>query len=137
VGRQPHPNREADGPLRQQEAVTFAREPATEKARTMNVPRTRTEHPILWAQADPQSREGPACGEPNNGLDTSPPVRVSFGRRFGLEAGVFGIPVGACLIQSVFGVVVISIEITIILVVVLTALYGSDRYSSRAFRLLC
>jgi hypothetical protein len=55
----------------------------------------------------------------------------------GVSAGILGVPVGAAwLTMPLFGVIVSAAEVAVVLVVVLTALYGSDRNSDRAFRLL-
>ena len=56
--------------------------------------------------------------------------------RAGVSAVTFSAPAAAWLVLSLFGVIVSVAEVTVALAVVLTALYGNDRHSGRAFRLL-
>jgi hypothetical protein len=44
--------------------------------------------------------------------------------------------VAAWLVVPLFGAIIAAVELTAVLVVVFTALYGGDRDSDRAFRLL-
>ena len=54
----------------------------------------------------------------------------------GVSVAIFSAPAAAWLILPLFGVIVSVAEVTVALAVVFTALYGDDRHSSRAFRLL-
>jgi hypothetical protein len=137
AGRQLHLDRESRRPPAPTGGRRFAREPATGEARTMNIPRARAKHSRLRAPADAQGGEEPPPGRPDGIVPgTTPPVRIVSGRLFGVGAGAFGVPAGAWLIWPVFGIVVISAEIIVVLAVGFTALYGSNLHSRRAFRLL-
>lgn len=50
--------------------------------------------------------------------------------------GGLGIPVAAWLVMPLLRVAVLAAEVTVALAVIFTALYGSERLSDRAFRLL-
>jgi hypothetical protein len=65
-----------------------------------------------------------------------PPARIVPGRLLGVGAGACGLPAGAWLAWPFFGALAVSAEIIVVLAIVFTALYGSDRHSGRAFRLL-
>lgn len=64
------------------------------------------------------------------------PVPLLILPRAGVSAGIFCAPVTAWLVMPLFGAVVIGTEVAVVLAVVLTALFGSDTKSDRAFRLL-
>src|SRR5260370_42390459 len=66
---------------------------------------------------------------------TEPKSRVR-GSALATAAGLAG-PTGAWMgLRPVFGMVLTGVEFGVALAVLLTALYGSRRYSNRAFRLL-
>lgn len=54
----------------------------------------------------------------------------------GATTGILGVPVAVGLVTPLFGMIVAGAEIAVVLAVILTALYGSERSSDRAFRLL-
>jgi hypothetical protein len=54
----------------------------------------------------------------------------------GATTGILGVPVAVGLATPLFGMIVAGVEISVVLAVILTALYGSERNSDRAFRLL-
>jgi hypothetical protein len=60
-----------------------------------------------------------------------------WARGFALSAGagLLG-PAGAWAVKPVFGMVLAAVEVSMALAIVLTAVYGSDRHSNRAFRFL-
>jgi hypothetical protein len=65
-----------------------------------------------------------------------PSLTIVRGHMLGVGAGAFAMPLAAWLAWPVFGLAVVGTEIIVAVAVVFTALYGSDLYSSRAFRLL-
>ena len=101
----------------------------------MDIPTSRTK--LSVPRADARGNEEPAH-VPSDGIvpGTTAPARIVLTRLFGVGAGAFGVPVGAWLIWPAFGMALASAETIVVLAVVFTALYGSSRYSSRAFRLL-
>ncbi len=56
--------------------------------------------------------------------------------RIGVSATIFSAPAAAWLVVPLFGTIISVSEVAVVLAVVFTALYGSDRHSSRAFQLL-
>lgn len=93
----------------------------------MNLPRAK--HPRLRMPAVPSG------GDPLPDVHRYHPPQVFS--HVGVSAGILGVPVGAAwLTMPLFGVIVSAAEVAVVLVVVFTALYGSDRNSDRAFRLL-
>lgn len=58
-------------------------------------------------------------------------------RYIGLGAGTLGTSVAASFIHSVLTQVLVSAQAVIILVIIGSALFGSERYSARAVRLIC
>ena len=118
----------ADGPLRQQEAVQPVANLLTKEARTMSVPRDKTNHPV-----DRPSRQSEHATAPQ--WDRSLPVMLMVPRA-GVSGGILGAPVAAWLVTPLFGVMVAGAELAVVLTVVFTALFGSEQLSDRAFRLL-
>jgi hypothetical protein len=57
------------------------------------------------------------------------------GSALAAAAGLCG-PAGAWMVRPVSGMVITGVEVSVALAVLLTALFGSTRYSNRAFRLL-
>lgn len=57
-------------------------------------------------------------------------------RSVGVGAASLGGPVGIAVLHPLVGMVTAGIELTVLLVVVFTALFGSEVLSERAFRLL-
>lgn len=101
----------------------------------MNIPKFRAYHPSLRAPANARVGEETVPDAPDGiSPGKTVPTRTVSDRLFGV--GAVGVPVGAWLIWPAFGMVITSAEIIVVLAVVFTALYGSDRHSARAFRLL-
>lgn len=57
-------------------------------------------------------------------------------RRVTISAGVIGSPVAVGLFAPILSYLVIAVELALVLVITLTALYGSVRVSNRAFRII-
>jgi hypothetical protein len=62
-------------------------------------------------------------------------VRKSF-RQAGLGVGVLGTHAATWLTAPNLGEIIVLVEIALTAAVIITAIYGPDKYSSRAFRLL-
>ena len=82
---------------------------------------------VLPASKHPRQITGPAQG---------PPARSAPGRAVVLGTGVLCAPLGTGLAWPAFGLALAVTEFALTITVVCTALFGSDRYSDRAFRLL-
>lgn len=57
-------------------------------------------------------------------------------RPLGAAAASLGTPIGIGVLHPMFGQVIVVIEIVMVLTIILTALFGSQTLSERAFRLL-
>lgn len=101
----------------------------TKEARTMSVPRAKRDHPVDCFPRRSEYASGPQWDSRH--LPVPPMVP-----RAGVSAGILGAPVAAWLVTPLLGVMVVGAELTVVLTVVFTALFGSEQLSDRAFRLL-
>jgi hypothetical protein len=67
---------------------------------------------------------------------TSPITHAFNGRPAHIGIGAFAVPAAVWFVSPRFGLAIIAAETAVLTAIFLTALYGSDRYSKRAFRLL-
>lgn len=56
--------------------------------------------------------------------------------RFGLAATLLAVPTAVAFLDLRLAVILFSAEVTVVLIILLTALFGSGTVSERAFRLL-
>lgn len=73
---------------------------------------------------------------PDHRNSDDPPTLVSRGRQAILGIGLVAPPAAIAFINPTLGTAVGAVELTVVLVVLLTAVYGSDRTSERAFRII-
>jgi hypothetical protein len=88
-------------------------------------------------QADAQVAAEITPTMPGSAMQGAKPRAIIVpGRTFSVGTGAFAMPVAAWFSWPLLGVVFVSTEIIIAIAVLFTALYGSELYSGRAFRLL-
>ncbi|WUI02828.1 hypothetical protein OHR68_13800 [Spirillospora sp. NBC_00431] len=80
----------------------------------------------------------PAPAPPSAPVPTAPPDSRPPGRRasFGLAATLLAVPAVVMLLNPGLAVVLYSAECSVVLLVLLTAVFGPDPMCERAFRLL-
>ncbi|MCL6737420.1 hypothetical protein [Streptomyces neyagawaensis] len=73
----------------------------------------------------------------NSDDPSASPVLGSRARQAVLGIGLLAPPAVIGFVSPALGTVVGAVELTVVLVVLLTAVYGSERTSDRAFRVIC
>jgi hypothetical protein len=98
----------------------------------------KVEFRIDWATIERQriSCRTQFLGQENAPIAKSPVLPALHGRLASIGIGALGAPTGAWLACPSFGLAIAAAEVAVVSAVILTALYGSDRLSKRAFRLL-
>lgn len=94
---------------------------------------TRSARAQVSSTAGPnQDHEGP---DSENDQDPVGHRSISW-KSIGTTAASVGVPAGVGLLHPVIGEIVLFVELAVTLIILATALFGTQKYSERAFRLM-